>query len=49
MLARLLAAVISEDRARAQLAEGVVLVDGEPVTDPDQPAPPPARIVIAGR
>jgi hypothetical protein len=49
VLARLLAAGIAEDRARAQLAEGVVLVDGEPVTDPDQPAAPPARIVIAGR
>jgi hypothetical protein len=34
---------------RAQLAEGIVLVDGKPVIDPDQPAPPPARIVIAGR
>lgn len=49
VLARMLAAGISKDRARQHLAAGRVLVDGEPVTAPDHLAAPPARIVIAAR
>jgi hypothetical protein len=46
VLDRLLAAGISEDRALAHLAAGTVRVDGETVTDPTSPAPPPCRIVL---
>jgi hypothetical protein len=49
VLDRLLAAGMSEDRARQHLEAGVVLVDGEPASGPDQPAPPPARVMIAGQ
>ncbi|MEJ2886128.1 hypothetical protein [Actinomycetospora aeridis] len=45
VLDRLLAAGISEDRARAWLTTGV-LVDGVTVTDPEAPAAPPARVVL---
>ena len=37
---------IAEDRALDYLRAGSVLVDGERVTDPCTPAPPPARIVL---
>ena len=49
VLTRLLAAGIDEDRAHQQLAEGVVLVDREPITDPapDLQLPRPRRIVTA--
>lgn len=43
---RMMAMGLSEDRARQHLADGRVLVDGEVVTDPDQPASAPARIVF---
>lgn len=45
---RLTSAGISPDRVDAHHADGRVMLDGEPVADLDQPAPPPARIVIAG-
>jgi hypothetical protein len=48
VLARLLTAGIAEEGARQQLAEEVVLVDGEPITNPTIQRPYPARIVIAG-
>ena len=43
---RLLAAGLSLERIEAHLAAGRVHVDGELVTDPYAPAPPPARIVL---
>lgn len=45
VLVRMLAASLSEDRARQHLAAGRVLVDGEPATAADHLATPPARIV----
>ncbi len=45
---RLLAAGLDEARIEKHHAAGRVRCDGEPVTDLDQPAPPPARVVIAG-
>lgn len=47
VLDRLLAAGISESRARLHLAAGRIQMDGIVVTDSGQLAPPPARIVIA--
>jgi hypothetical protein len=43
---RLLAAGLSLDRAEDRLRSGRVEVDGELVTDPYRPAPPPARLVL---
>jgi hypothetical protein len=43
---RMEAAGIAPERVREHLATGRVRVDGITVTDPDLPAPPPARIVI---
>ena len=43
---RMEAAGIAAERVREHLAAGRVRVDGVTVTDPDTPAPPPARIVI---
>lgn len=43
---RLQAAGIALDRVREHLTAGRVRVDGVVVTDPDFPAPPPARIVL---
>jgi hypothetical protein len=43
---RLLGAGLSLERAEQHLAAGRVRVDGELVTDPYAPAPPPARIVL---
>ncbi|OLT09348.1 hypothetical protein BJF78_30790 [Pseudonocardia sp. CNS-139] len=48
VLERLLAAGLAEDRAHAHLHAARVQVDGDLVTDPAHPAPPPARIVISG-
>jgi hypothetical protein len=45
----MLAAGISEGRARLHLAAGRILMDGVVVADAGQLAPPPARIVIANR
>lgn len=45
---RLLAALISPARIDDHYAAGRLSVDGETVTDLDQPAPIPARIVIRG-
>lgn len=47
VLSRLQAAGIRADRITAHHAAGRLRLDGEPVTSLDQPAPPPARIVIA--
>jgi hypothetical protein len=47
VLVRMLAAGISESRARLHLAAGRVMVDGAVVNDAGQLAPPPARIVIS--
>jgi hypothetical protein len=43
---RLLAAGLSIQRIEQYLAAGRVRVDGELVTDPYAPAPPPARVVL---
>lgn len=45
---RMTAAGISADRIEHHLDAGRVTVDGVVATDPQHPAPPPARIVIAG-
>jgi hypothetical protein len=47
-LDRLVAAGLSQERIEQHLSAGSVQVDGEPATDPHQPAPPPARIIITG-
>jgi hypothetical protein len=44
---RLTAAGLSDERIEQHRAAGRVRVDGEPVDDLDQPAPLPARIVLA--
>jgi hypothetical protein len=46
VLRRLVRAGISEERARTWIASGGARVGGELVTDPDFPAPPPARVVL---
>jgi hypothetical protein len=46
VLARLVAAGLSRERIEQHLTAGRVRVDGELVTDPDRPAPPPARVVL---
>lgn len=46
VLARLLAAGISEDRARAWITGGGTRVDGHTVTEPTYPAEPPARVTM---
>ena len=43
---RLTAAGLSDSRIEQHMTAGRVRVDGELVTDPRQPASPPARIVI---
>jgi hypothetical protein len=43
---RLAAARLSDPRIDEHMAAGRVRVDGEPVTDLDTPAPPPARVVV---
>jgi hypothetical protein len=43
---RLRAAGISEERIQQHLRGGLIRLDGQVVTDLDQPAPPPARPVI---
>ncbi|OLT12917.1 hypothetical protein BJF78_23195 [Pseudonocardia sp. CNS-139] len=48
VLERLLAAGLAQDRAHAHLHAARVQIDGDLVTDPAHPAPPPARIVISG-
>lgn len=45
---RMIAAGICADRIEYHLGAGRITVDGVVVTDPYQPAPPPARVVIAG-
>lgn len=49
ILERMLAAGISEDRARAHLEAGRVRLDGDVVTDPNTPAPPGTRPLLAGQ
>jgi hypothetical protein len=39
---------ISPERIELHHAAGRIRLDGQPVHDLDQPAPPPARIVLAG-
>ena len=46
VLHRLVRAGISEERARTWITSGGARVGGELVTDPDFPAPPPARAVL---
>jgi hypothetical protein len=46
VLDRLIAAGLSEERARWHLARGAVRVDGNPTTDPETPAPAPSRLVL---
>ncbi|GAA0934148.1 hypothetical protein [Pseudonocardia zijingensis] len=46
VLDRLIAAGIDRARALAYLEASAVSVDGERVSDPDLPAPPPARLTI---
>jgi hypothetical protein len=46
VLDRLLAAGLSTERIERHLSAGQVRVDGQVVTDPYQPAPPPGRVVI---
>jgi hypothetical protein len=43
---RLVAAGLLQERIEQHLTAGRVRVDGELVTDPDRPAPPPARVVL---
>lgn len=43
---RLRAAGLSEDRIQQHFQAGAIRLDGEQVTDLDQPAPPPSRPVI---
>ena len=43
---RLTAAGLSDSRIEEHMTAGRVRVDGELVTDPDQPASPPARIFV---
>jgi hypothetical protein len=43
---RLITAGLSEQRIEQHLAAGRVRVDGELLQDLDQPAPPPARVVL---
>lgn len=40
---------IDQDRLRGHLERGVLLLDGEPVTDLDTPAPVGTRINIGGQ
>jgi hypothetical protein len=46
VLDRLIAAGVSEDRAREWITSGGARVDGEVVTAVDSPAPPPLRVVL---
>jgi hypothetical protein len=46
VLDRMVSAGIDEDRARAFVISGAVVVDGERVSDPAALATPPARVVI---
>jgi hypothetical protein len=43
---RLVGAGLSQERIEQHLTAGRVRVDGELVTDLNQPAPPPARVVL---
>ena len=46
VLDRLVAAGLSPERIEQHLPAGRVRVNGELVTDPYRPAPPPARVVL---
>jgi hypothetical protein len=46
VLDRLVAAGLSQERIEQHLTAGRVRVNGELVTDPYRPAPPPARVVL---
>lgn len=46
VLDRLIQSGITEDRARQHLADGWVRIDDAVVTDPAQPADPPAQVEI---
>jgi hypothetical protein len=43
---RLVGAGLSQERIEQHLAAGRARVDGELVTHPDRPVPPPARVVL---
>ena len=44
VLDRMVAAGINAERAEGLIRAGAITLDGEPVTDPDAPAPWPSRI-----
>ncbi|WP_214402280.1 hypothetical protein [Pseudonocardia lacus] len=46
---RLLAAGLSAERIEEHLLAARIMLDGEPVTDLDQPAPAGSRLVLAHR
>jgi hypothetical protein len=46
VLDRMIAAGMSREKCLAFLEVSAVVVDGERVSDPDRPAPPPARITV---
>lgn len=46
VIERMRRAGIPDDRALDYFRAGSVVVDGERVSDPDTPAPPPTRIVL---
>ena len=46
---RAVIAGIDEERLRGHLERGVLLLDGEPVTDLDTPAPAGTRINVGGQ
>ncbi|MBP2371364.1 hypothetical protein [Pseudonocardia parietis] len=46
---RAVSAGIDEERLRGHLERGVLLLDGEPVTDLDTPAPAGTRINVGGQ
>lgn len=48
VLDRLTTAGLSDERARAHLAAGLVRVDGRVAEGPEHPAPPPLRVVVDG-
>jgi hypothetical protein len=47
VLDRMIGAGIPRERALAYLEAGAVILDGQHVSDPDLPAPPPARISVS--
>jgi hypothetical protein len=46
VLDRMITAGMSREKCLAFLEASAVVVDGERMSDPDRPAPPPARITV---